>query len=85
VVALEDDADAPLLNVPYLYMGFFLLVRMTEKGWSATRTRIRSSSAPVARNRPSGLKRTLRMYKSPVLLDPSSASTLRPWDQLQSD
>ena len=42
-----------------------------------TRTLIRASSAPVARYRPSGLKLTLRMYMSPVLLKALSARTLR--------
>ena len=39
-------------------------------------TRICLSSAPVARNLPSGLKQTLRMYRSPVLLASSSINTL---------
>jgi hypothetical protein len=39
-------------------------------------TRICLSSAPVARYLPSGLKHTLRMYKSPVFVASSSTSTL---------
>ena len=44
---------------------------------SLVRTLICRSSAPVARNLPSGLKHILRIYKSPACDAASSTRTLR--------
>ena len=83
LVSLEDRPDPLFRNVPYLHTHTIRdgePMRIGDAGakkLEGVRTRICLSSAPVARYRPSGLKHTLRMYKSPVLLVCVSSSTLQ--------
>ena len=73
LVTIKNVADALLCDIPDLG---HMSVGNQETPESRWRTRICLSSAPVARYLPSGLKQTLRIYRSPAFPAVSSTSTL---------
>jgi hypothetical protein len=73
-VAVKHLGNTLLFDVPNLPKMFSH--RHISLAQFRTLTRIRVSSAPVAKNLPSGLKQTVRMYRSPSLLVFSSTSML---------
>lgn len=72
-VRLPKNEKAAVVHVHGARLGSGML-KIKVDIW--TLTLICLSSAPVASSLPSGLKHTLRMYRSPVLLAASSTSTL---------
>ena len=73
LVTIKNVADALLCDIPDLGHTSVRSQETLETRW---RTRRRLSSAPVARYLLSGLKQTLRIYRSPAFPAVSSTSTL---------